>query len=714
MALHSPHWHRVAALAPRLAPQVRVTRQRHRGQTWWLLHDELTGRSARLNRSAYELAARLDGATTVQALWDQAQSRPQEPPTQDEVVELLARLREQGLVDGQANTDFHTLLPHLRQGAQARSRGNLLAWRFPMGNPTAWLRLFQRVQPLLFSRPAAWLWALATLWLAATAALHASELWAYGGRWAATPRFALLALLAWLPIKLVHETAHGLALRQFGATVREAGVTLMLFMPMPYVDASAAAALPSTRQRMVVSAAGIAAELLLAALALAAWLALPDGLAREMAFVVFSVAGLSTLLFNANPLQRLDGYHLATDALQLPNLAPRSREYWLDLLRQRVLRLPEHDPFPVAPGEAPWLLAYAPLSWAWGLGLAALGVAWLAAISAPLGAAAGLVLFVQLALLPAVRLLRQLGQQAAGQRQPRQRLQRAVALTGGVLAASLLLPLPQHRSAQGLVWPPEQAQLRADTEGFVHELHIADGQPVAAGDLVLELANPRLQAQRAQQAARVAAIESDLIQASGSAAPAGERRGNAQADLAAAQAELARTDERLAGLLLRAQAAGTLALPGADDLGAQWVPQGRLLGQVLTGAAPVVKLAVPEDEAPSAQAQTRPVSVRLRDADATRRSGRLQRDSLAAVTRLPSAALSQASGGELLTDPQDKDHLRTLRPVVLMDVVLDAPLPGAGLGQRAWVRFDEGWSPLAWQAFKALQRQWLRRMNPQH
>ena len=207
MALHSPHWHRVAALAPRLAPQVRVTRQRQRGQTWWLLHDELSGRSARLNRSAYELAARLDGASTVQALWDQAQARPEEPPTQDEVVELLARLREQGLVDGQASTDFATPLAHARQGAQSPTHGNLLAWRFALGNPTRWLRLFQRVQPLLFSRPAAWLWTLATLWLAAAAALHASELWAYGERWAATPRFALLALLAWLPIKLVHGIA---------------------------------------------------------------------------------------------------------------------------------------------------------------------------------------------------------------------------------------------------------------------------------------------------------------------------------------------------------------------------------------------------------------------------------------------------------------------------------------------------------------------------
>ncbi len=162
-------------------------------------------------------------------------------------------------------------------------------------------------------------------------------LWAHGQRWMATPRFALLAAVLYLPIKLVHELAHGLAVRRWGGQVREAGVTLMLLMPVPYVDASAATGFAQRRARIAVSAAGIMTELALAAVALPLWLWLDDGLARDCAFVTLVVAGVSTLLFNGNPLQRLDGYYILCDALDLPNLGPRSRAWWLDLLRRHLL-----------------------------------------------------------------------------------------------------------------------------------------------------------------------------------------------------------------------------------------------------------------------------------------------------------------------------------------------------------------------------------------
>ncbi len=193
------------------------------------------------------------------------------------------------------------------------------------------------------------------LQLVVLAAQHAPQLWAHAARWMATPRFALLALALYIPIKLAHELAHGLAIRRFGAQVREAGVTLMMLMPVPYVDASAASGLEQRRHRIVVSAAGIMTELAFAALALPLWLWLDDGWLRDAAFVTLVVAGVSTLLFNGNPLQRLDGYYIFTDALGLPNLGPRSRSWWQQTLRRRLLRLPGAEPMPVARGETPWL-----------------------------------------------------------------------------------------------------------------------------------------------------------------------------------------------------------------------------------------------------------------------------------------------------------------------------------------------------------------------
>src|SRR3954462_11602089 len=102
----------------------------------------------------------------------------------------------------------------------------------------------------------------------------------------------------------------------------------MLLTPAPYVDASAANAFQGARQRAVVSAAGILVELALVALGMLAWTLLAPGLVRDAALVVVLICTISTLVFNANPLLRLDGYYVLCDALQLPNLALRSQAWW--------------------------------------------------------------------------------------------------------------------------------------------------------------------------------------------------------------------------------------------------------------------------------------------------------------------------------------------------------------------------------------------------
>ena len=719
-ALYSPRWHRVAGLKPRLAPQVRLRRQRLRGDVWYVLADPAGGRSVRLNAPAYAIAGRLDGRRTVQQVWEASFARPGEPPGQDELIDLLAQLREAALVEFDRAADYALLLPHLDSVARPRGRGgNLLAWRLPLADPSRWL---DRLRPLqrLFSPAALVAWGVAVALLAVLALQHAPLLWAHGRQWLATPRYALLAAVLWLPLKLVHELAHGVAVRRWGGQVREAGVTLMLLMPVPYVDASAASGFVRRRQRMAVGAAGMMAELALAAAALPLWLWLDDGLARDAAFVTLFIAGVSTLLFNANPLQRLDGYYLFTDALGLPNLGPRSRAWWLDRLLARLLRVPGAEAMPVARGETPWLAAYAPLAWLYGLGVAALAAAWLGQISLPLGLACGALLGWQMLLAPALRLLAQLRRAALAQQVTARRWRRLAFGGAALFALALALPLPQRALVQGVVWPPDQAQLRADEEGFVDAVHAAAGDLVEPGRIVVQLANPKLQASLVRQAAHVAALETGLFQAmpgGDGGAPAGEARaGDAQAELAAAQAELGRLEERSAALAVRAHAAGRLALPGAADLPGRFVRRGSLLGQVLTGEPPTVRVAVPESEASDLRRVQGAVSVRLAGSPAAARQATLLSDGGGAVLQLPSAALSARHGGSVQTDPRDADDLKPLQPVVLLDVRLGLrpdSHDGERVGERAWVRFDTGSAPPLLQLAQAAQRQVLRRFNPQ-
>ena len=105
-------------------------------------------------------------------------------------------------------------------------------------------------------------------------------------------------------------------------------------MPVPYVDASAAAAFRSKWRRAFVGAAGMIVEMSLAALALIVWLTVEPGLLRAFAFNVMLIGGVSTLLFNGNPLLRYDGYYVLSDLVEIPNLAQRSTRYSCYLIQR--------------------------------------------------------------------------------------------------------------------------------------------------------------------------------------------------------------------------------------------------------------------------------------------------------------------------------------------------------------------------------------------
>ena len=741
-AVHSPRWYRVADLKPRLSMPMQVRRQPVRGQTWYVLGPPGGGRSVRLNAAAYRLAARFDGQHSVQQLW-QAQESPEspesakggdhDPPTQDEVIELLTRLREAGLLlfdpRAQAVGDIDRAAPAPAGTAARRHRNSVLAWRLRLADPTRVLDRLAPVHRALFSRPAALVWAVACAALLVLALQHGPTLVAHGRQWLATPRYAALALLLYVPIKLMHELAHGLAVRRWGGTVPAAGVTLVLGLPLPWVDASAASSFARTDQRVLVGAAGMMAELALAAVALPLWLVLGDGWVRDALFVTLFIAAVSTLLFNANPLQRLDGYYIATDALGLPNLAARSRQWWQEQLNRRLLRLPAAEGMVVARGERPWLAAYAPLSWLNGLVITAMAVAWLGTLSFALGLAAALLLGWTMALRPVGSTVDSLRRAARAQRSTARRWHRLAGCAAALAVGVLAVPLPQHTRVQGVVWPGDDAQLRAEEDGFVSAVSIEDGAAVAAGDVLLVLSNPALQTQLARQEARVAALEAELVHAlpGGSAAPesSGRRRteaaagdgraGDAQAELTRALAEVARLRERAASLHVRSHAAGRVALPQSADLPGRYLRRGTLVGQVVGGAPLSVRVALPEADAGELQRSQRLVSLRLASSAWQARPAQGLRDGAGAVMTVPSAALSQRHGGPVATDPQDPQDLKTLKPVVLLDVQVSGtePAMASRLGERAWVRFDAGLSPLGWQVGMGIWRALQRHFNPQ-
>lgn len=699
-SLLSENWYRVAHLRPQLRPQVRIKRQLFRHQVWYQLVDAGSGRRHRLNQPAYWFIGRLNGHYTVAEVWDElVQKYGNEALTQDDAIRVLGQLSNAELLQCQLTPNIEALF---RQHKQQKSRKrwmelNPLAIRVRLFDPSRWLAVFDPWLATLFSPASLVLWLAMVVPALLIAAEHWAELRAFAAAHVQSPRFLLITWLAYPFIKLIHELGHALAVKRWGGQVHDVGFTAFVLVPVPYVDASAATGFAHRSQRALVSGIGIMVELFLASLALYVWLNVQPGLVQDIAFVVMLIASVSTLLINGNPLLRFDGYHLFCDLLDLPNLDARSKSWWHNLLQRRMFKhnLPA---LPLAAGEAKWMALYAPMSWSYRVYIGLLIALWAGEKSALLG----LLMMIAVILSMLVSPIKSMIQESAHLMQDRAR-QRTKRVFGSLLAVVILIitltPMPYGTVAQAVVSLPDEAQVRAGTDGFVAHIMVKDGDTVVPGQVLAVLDDPdlltsqsaaqsRLTGLRAQQ---YFALNADRLQAV-----------NLSEALSHAEAEATRLDARVAQLEIRSLIAGKMVMARQDDLLGTWLKKGQLLGYVLGSSEFIVRAVVPQQDGPQILQHTRSTEIRLDERPTDPLPGQIRRSIPAATHMLPSAALADQNGGTLVTDSTDPEHLRTLEPVFLIDVALPNNHT-EHIGGRALVRFNFGMEPMLFQ--------WTHRLN---
>lgn len=693
-AVLSDDWYRVAGLRPSLRASVRVARHRYRGRTWYVLLDPVSGRHYRVNRIAYQLLARLNGSLTVDQAWSDMMTRlGDEAPSQPEVMQALAQLHEANLLASDETPDAGQTDLRARQARRRRLLGsvNPLSFRIGLFDPS---RLLERLAPVgraLFGATGAKLWLVLVLLGLVTAATTLGELTARTNELWQSSRFLLITWLVYPVLKGCHELAHALAVRRFGGEVREMGLRMLVLMPVPYVDASAATMFADKRLRTIVAGAGIAAELGLAAIAMLVWPLVEDGVVREVALATIVIGSLSTLVFNGNPLLRFDGYYMLSDWFELPNLATRASRQWVYLAQRYLLGMRSALAPAAAPGERRWLVGYGAAAWCYRVFVFLAISLFLADVHWMLGVLMLLTGLWTIVVAPGWRALDfVICAPALSGARPRAVGVTAAGLVGTVLAV-VLIPLPSTTVAEGIVWLPDDARVRALAPGFVDRLMVGDGEQVREGQPLLRLRNEVLEAElvrneselRVLETERIVAMESDPL-----------RMAELEERITAAAAAVRRTRTLVDALVLRAGIDGRLALTRAADLPERHVAQGEVVGHILGAGSTTVRVALANEDAPRVRAGLEAIDVRLSEARWQAVAGRLKSDTPAATTRLPSAALGQAGGGRIAVDPQAGEGEIAVRPVYLFDV----ELPGRAVeraGARALVRFDHGAESLA-------------------
>ncbi len=522
--------------------------------------------------------------------------------------------------------------------------------------------------------------------------------------------------VAWILLKILHETAHGLACKHYGGTVGSAGVTLLFFMPLAYIDVTSSWRFASKWQRIVTAAAGIYAELFVAAIAIIVWTTASPGVSQTMALNIALTAGVSTLLFNANPLVRFDGYFILSDLLEIPNLSSWSQQWIANCVQTYLLgRETATRSWPRA--KAWFICGYAIAATIWRVVFFLTMALVLIGSLGYLGMATALILLGFAWGIPLGQTVYRLRQAAARQPMNGRRVATSIGVVAVAIAlAGFLLMLPGRITAPAVVEYSPLNIVRASTPGYVEKILVASGDAVVMGQPIAVLRNDELNAELADLE-----LASDQSLAKSRMFAQAQELAKLQvenADREALEKKIAQLRSRITSLTLRASAGGRIHGRQLDALGGRYLQTGDEIAVIGSEEAKELLVAVSQDDVELFGHRLSHGDVRVRTSSGDRVSARLSSIDPRGSSELPHAALSVVVGGPLAVKPirrtldaGDKPDRKyeLVSPVFQAKVALSAD-EGRRLhaGQLVTVSFRAEEENVATRFYRILQR-WMAR-----
>ncbi len=710
-SLFSESWYRVADLKPRLRSHAQIHRHTYRQRDWYILEDHSTGNFHRFSVEAYHIIGLMDGRLTLDRIWEAAcASLGDNMPTQEEVIRLLSQLHQANVLQTDIPPDVADLYKRHARDRRTRIFGQLLApfsIRFPIFDPEKFLSKTHFLVRPIFGWIGLLAWGSVVISAFVLAGIHWDQLTTnLADRVLATENLFLL-WLAYPLIKTVHEFGHAYAVKQWGGEVHEMGVMLLVFVPVPYVDASSSSAFQDKYQRMLVGGAGIMIEAFLAALAMWAWANVEPGAIRALAFNVMIVAGVSTILFNGNPLLRFDAYYILSDYLEIPNLGSRASRYWGYLCQHYLFRIKEAQNPVNASGEAPWLAFYGLAAFVYRMFIMVRIVLFVAGKFFMVGIGLAFWGVITMLVLPVYKVLKFVFTDPAIKRKQRRVLSIAGSFAALVLGFSMGVPLPSFTVAEGVLRAPENSQIYARTDGFVGHLVVSPGQAVGHGDPLIICENSELETNVRVLEAQLSEYESrhrlSITRSRTEAEILMEEMGRIRA-------ELERKQEEKKDLSIRSPANGRFLLPNAEDLPGRYVRRGMPLGYVVDFSKVTARVVVPQRNIGRVRSETRNIEARLAEFIGEELPAIIKSEVPAASRDLPSMALSLEGGGTLALDPRDKEGLKAFEQLFHLEIAISGYTLNT-IGERVFIRFEHDPEALAFRLYRNIRRTLLRKFS---
>jgi len=242
------------------------------GQPSWTLHDPERNQFFRIDWLTFEILTRWKLANP-ELIAERVQQASTLRPEVADVVRVARFLEENQLTIPTGRDASQKLAQRLREMQGSPWRWLLhhyLFFRVPLLKPDRWLEALLPWVAIFYSRGFV-LATLAALVLGISQVVRQSELFFA----TLVDTFSMQGLLAYgltlVVVKFLHELGHAFTAKRFGCRIPAIGVAFLVLFPMAYTDTNEAWRLDNRWQRLQVSCAGIATELVIAAWATLAW-----------------------------------------------------------------------------------------------------------------------------------------------------------------------------------------------------------------------------------------------------------------------------------------------------------------------------------------------------------------------------------------------------------------------------------------------------------
>jgi putative peptide zinc metalloprotease protein len=640
-----------------------TSEQVYLGRAYVIIKNPISLTYFRLSRAHFDAASRYDGKTplgTIAAALQQASAYWRALPIEqavEELVQLANQLSNTGVLQGSGHQALKRINANHGRRRQFRLESLIASVLYIKKSLIDPNRLLARIEPYfrwMYTRAYVITFVVGGIVTLLMLAGHWEELAVHGANFFTLQNLAL-TWVVFIFVKTIHEFGHGLTCKHFGGEVHEMGALLIMLTPFLYCNVSDSWLLPDKRRRILVTAAGIFIEMTLAMVAAWIWLATAPGLLHQITFNIMFTCSVTTLLFNANPLMKYDGYYMLSDALEVPNLKQKSNAAATTWAQRYLLGLHRGGPAQFFSYElSPLFALYAIASYFYGWWVLYRISGRMFDVLTPYGldflshSYVWLYLFTALA-LPCFRLMKVTYQNpitrvAAGRR---------FGQIGLGLAALLVLAwfVPWEASIKrGVVIDNAVVEtVTTTTPGFLRQVYVHAGDTVRAGQPLAQLENRDLQTDIDEFQSEADTYEVQERAALSNALETTRQSAAAYRKLAQEASLQAQLRQRQLGeCILRAAHDGVVREQHLDNLLGQYFPRGRKFCEI--GSADEYRAIISLDEAQARRVMAgQPARLRLRALSGETFRGTITSAPVSSLAKLTNNASANLTGGDVPT-----------------------------------------------------------------